>query len=153
MGEFIKDRLPEPESYFSGQGLNITGCGLWRDASPCNFHGGGKLRVNMKSGGWVCMSCGVKGGDVLNYHMQAHGLDFIEAAKALDAWRDNGKPNPTYKPLPFSARNALEVLRFESLLVAMAACSLAKGVPLSDKDRERLVQAAGRVEFIARGVA
>jgi hypothetical protein len=34
------------------------------------------------------MVCGAHGGDVLAFHMQRHGLRFIEAAQALGAWEE-----------------------------------------------------------------
>lgn len=149
---FERDRLPDPVSFFESEGVLLKGPARWK-SGPCVFHDGSdSFRVNTASGGWCCMACGAKGGDVLAFAMQRHGLDFIQAAKQLGAWIDDGKPAPR-SPLPFSARSALEVLRFESLLCATAACNLARGEPLSDADRSRLVEAAGRIEFIAGAVA
>lgn len=148
---FHRDRLPEPAPFFEGEGLVLKGPGKWRTTS-CTFHGGSdSMRVNVESGAWVCMNCGAKGGDVLAYHMESHGVEFIDACKALGAWEEDGRPSKA-KPLPFSARSALEVIRFEALLCAVAACSLAKGIELASNDRERLIQAAGRIEFIAQEI-
>jgi hypothetical protein len=151
---FDRSRLPDPVAYFEGEGLSLTGPGKWKTAE-CTFHGGGdSLRINTEGGGWVCMSCGVKGGDVLSYHMQRHGLEFVDACKAIGAWVDDGRQGSARQaPLPFSARAALEVIRFESLLCAVAACNLAKGIELASADRERLVQAAARIELIASEIA
>lgn len=146
LGEFIRDRLPDAAEYFDLEGVPLKGPGRWK-TGPCHFHGGSdSLRVNVRSGGWCCMNCGTKGGDVLAYAMQRHGMEFIDAAKALGAW-DEATPRGSapHKPRAFSARAAVEVLRFESLLVATAACNLAKGIALSDADRKRLVEAAGRI--------
>jgi hypothetical protein len=107
------------------------------------------MRVNLASGAWVCMSCGVKGGDVLSHHMQSHGLEFIDAAKALGAWVDDGRPDRPQRPTALSPRAALEVLMFEALLVATAAGNLARGLVLTDQDRQRLTQAAQRIGTIA----
>jgi hypothetical protein len=146
---FDRPRLPDVLPYFGSEGLDPKGPGKWKTAR-CDFHGGGdSMRINTASGAWVCMSCGVKGGDVLSYHMQKHGLEFVDACKALGAWVEDGKPASRQSALAFSARSALEVVRFECLLVAMAACNLAKGIQLASADRERLAQAAGRIEFIA----
>ena len=150
MGEFIRDRLPEPIPYYvDREGLTLTPRGKWRSAN-CVFHGGSdSMRINTQTGGWVCMSCGTSGGDVLAYHMQAHGLDFVEAARALGAYVDDDEPHrgPT-KPATLPARAALEVLTFESLLVATAAANVANGITLTDDDRARVLQAAGRIMFI-----
>lgn len=145
---FDRSRLPEPLAYFEGEGLTLKGPGRWKTAA-CTFHGGrDSMRVNIGGGAWVCMSCGEKGGDVLAFHMRRHGLEFVDACRAIGAWVEDGKTS-TARPLPFSARAALEVIRFEALLCAVAACNLARGIPLASADRERLVQAAGRIEFIA----
>ena len=68
---FDRNRLPEPVSYFEGQDLLLTGprSAKWK-TTACVFHTGtDSMRINTASGGWCCMSCGVKGGDVLAYHM------------------------------------------------------------------------------------
>ncbi|HMP11178.1 CHC2 zinc finger domain-containing protein [Hydrogenophaga sp.] len=149
---FDRERLPDPLDYYS-TALKIVGRGPWR-TSECVFHGGSdSMRVNVKTGGWVCMSCGAKGGDVLSYHMQAHGLEFIDAAKALGAWSDDGRPPPRQKPTPLPPRAALEVLNFEAVLVVTAAGNLAQGRVLTDQDRQRLIQAAQRIGTIAEGFA
>jgi hypothetical protein len=152
---FYRDRLPDPTAYFEDrEGLTLQRGGKWR-STECRFHGGSEsMRVNLERGSFVCMSCGVKGGDVLAYHMQAHGQEFIEGAKALGAWVDeprsaNYQPD---KPLPFRPRDALEVLRTESLLAAVAAGNMAMGITLTDADRERLLQAACRICDVAEAV-
>lgn len=149
---FDKSLLSDPVTYFEGVGLRLVGRGDWRTAK-CLFHGGSdSMRINVKSGGWICMSCGAKGGDVLSFHMEHQGVDFAEAAKELGAWVPTGNLRTQRTP-SFSARDALGVIRFEALLCAIAACNLAGGTSLTDVDRERLVLAAGRIEFIAREVA
>lgn len=151
MGEFIRDRLPDPVSYFEGEGLTLHGPGKWKSAL-CVFHGdkNPSMRINTETGAWVCMSCGEKGGDVLAFHMQRHVLEFVEAARALGAYVDDGKPHRgPAKPMTLSARAALDVLSFEASLAAVAASNVANGVTLTDADRARLLQAAGRIQRIA----
>lgn len=84
---FRRDRLPSPLNYYTGCGLRLIGRGEWRSA-VCPFHDDTKpsLRVNIDSGGFRCMVCGAKGGDVLAFHMLRTGMRFIDAAKALGAW-------------------------------------------------------------------
>lgn len=152
---FLRDRLPEPEGYFEAQGLTLQRGGKWR-TTRCEFHGGSdSMRVNLESGSFVCMAgCGARGGDVLAYQMAAHGQDFIQAAKALNAWQDDPRDHRVrHRPLPFPARDALEVLRSEAMLAAVAAGNLAQGAALSDDDRERLMEAAGRIVFITEAIA
>jgi hypothetical protein len=80
--------------------------------------------------------------------MKVNGLEFIEAAKELGAWEETGSPSAPQKPKPLPAGAALEVLAFEALLVAVAASNLAKGVALTQTDRERLHLAAKRIGTI-----
>ena len=99
------------------------------------------------------MSCGEKGGDVLAYHLKLHNMEFIDAAKQLGAWIEDGKPQRPQKPTVLSPRAALEVLAFETTLVAIAAGNIAKGVILSDSDRARVMSATGRINLIAKDFA
>ena len=86
MGEFIRDHLPDAITYFESEGVHLVGPGRWK-TGPCDFHGGsGSLRVNTESGGWRCMACSASGGDVLAFHMQRHGLEFVDAARLLGAY-------------------------------------------------------------------
>lgn len=107
------------------------------------------MRINLTSGGWICMSCGQSGGDVLGYHMQLHGMEFVDAAKALGAWVEDGRPVPKHKPSPLSPRAALSVMAFEATLTAIAAGNIAHGVQLTDVDRARLRVAAQRITTIS----
>lgn len=145
----VREHLPGPVSYFEEQGLKLSGQGKWR-TTACNFHGGSdSMRINTQAGGWCCMACGVKGGDVLAYHMQAHNLRFVEAARALGAWMEDGSAPASIRPAPLPPRAALQVLAFESTLAAVAAGNVAQGVILSDVDRSRLLMAANRINRLA----
>jgi putative DNA primase/helicase len=85
-GQFRRDMLPDPETYFKQAGLALVGHGKQRQG-PCPIHGGSdSLGVNVETGCWFCFSCGAKGGDVLDFHRQIHGLGFVEAARELGAW-------------------------------------------------------------------
>lgn len=143
---FIRASLPDPVTYFEAQGLHLKGRGKWRSAR-CPLHGGESLRLNIETGAYVCMGgCDFHGGDVLAFHMAAHGLEFQEAARALGAWAEDGRPlRGRVKPAPLPPRAALQVLGFEATLTAVAAGNLARGVVLSDADRDRLLRAAGRI--------
>ena len=107
------------------------------------------MRINTRSGAWVCMACGAKGGDVVAYEMQMSGMDFVEAAKALGAWVDDGKPfKAPLKPTALSPRQALSALAFESLLLATAAGNIAYGTQLTPVDLKRVLKAAARINQI-----
>ena len=148
---FDRNLLPDPATYFENQGLSLKGprSAKWK-TTTCNFHGGSdSMRVNVATGAWVCMSCGEKGGDVLAYEIKDSGRVFVEAAKALGCWVDDGRPQVQNKPTPLSPRLALSVLAFESTLTAVAADNLAYGVALTDADRARLRLAANRMNRLA----
>ena len=149
---FDRTRLPDPAGYYEAQGLRLRGPRLakWR-TTACAFHGGSdSMRINLHTGGFCCMNCGARGGDVLAYEMASSGLEFIEAARRLGAWEDDGhEPPAPVRPAPLSPRAALEVLAFESLLVAVAADTLAKGGSLSLVDAERVKTCASRINRIA----
>ncbi len=150
---FDRNQLPDPVSYFEGQDLRLTGHGKWRTTS-CTFHGGSdSMRINVASGGWCCMSCGESGGDVLAYSMKLHGLEFVDAAKALGAWVDDGRPVQQHKPTPLSARAAISAMAFEATLTAIAAGNIAHGIQLTDTDRARLRVAAQRITTISEAFA
>ena len=86
---FERERLPEPLAYYVERaGLKLIGRGRWRSAL-CVFHRdeNPSLRINVETGAFRCMACGAKGGDVLDFHRQRHGLSFAHAARDLGAWR------------------------------------------------------------------
>lgn len=145
---YERDRLPDAESYYTSQGLSLTGKGKWR-TTQCRFHGGSdSMRINLANGAFVCMAgCGARGGDVLAYHMAEHGTDFQSAAKALGAWVDDGKTSRS-TPTPLPARDAIQILATEVNLVAIAAANVAHGVKLTSIDLDRVLTAANRITRI-----
>jgi hypothetical protein len=149
MSSFNRDNLPDPHDYYENTaGLKLMGRGPWR-TTRCEFHGGSdSMRINLKSGGFMCMNCLEKGGDVLAYHQKANGLEFIAAAKALGCWSEDGRLS-AYKPSPVSARAMLEVVAFEVQIVALLAADLLKGVAISNLDKHRLFEAASRITRVA----
>lgn len=152
---YERSRLPDPTSYYEGEGLRLTGprSAKWK-TTACQFHGGSdSMRINTATGAWVCMACAAKGGDVLAHHMQLHGLEFIDSAKALGAWVEDGKAQPKQRPTALSPRAALEVLGFESTIVAVVAGNLAQGRELTEQDRQRVITCAGRINRIMEDFA
>jgi CHC2 zinc finger len=149
-GEFVRERLPDPIGYFESQGLTLKGPGKWKTAR-CEFHDGSdSMRVNTESGGWVCMACGERGGDVLAYAMRAHGLEFVEAARMLGAFIDGQKPQGgTWKTTTLTARDAMEVVAYELLVALVVVSDIRRGVIPSDLDWTRFLEAVGRVEALA----
>ncbi len=150
---FDRALLPDPPAFYENTGLRLVGRGKWRTTS-CAFHDGSdSMRINTESGAFVCMACGAKGGDVLAYYMQAHGLEFIDAAKALGAWIDDGRPATQHKPTALSPRAALEVLGFEAMLVAIEASRIASGMVPSEPDKARVLLSANRITRIMEAFA
>ncbi len=146
---FERDRLPDAVSYFENQGLALKGPGKLK-TTRCNFHDGSdRMRINTASGAWVCMNCGAKGGDVLAYEMQSTGTEFVQAAQELGAWVDDGRPPATTKPTSLPPRAALEVLAFETMIVALMAADMVKGNAPAREDLKRLHTAVGRIQALA----
>jgi CHC2 zinc finger len=154
MGEFIKERLPDPVQFFADEGVPLTGQGRWK-TGPCHFHDGSdSLRVNTSTGGWVCMACGVKGGDVLAYLIERDGLGFVAAAKALGAYVDDGKPHSCpARPTILPARDAMQLIAIEWLITVCVIAKIRAGLIPSDADWLRFVEAAGRAQTLAEEFA
>ena len=58
----------------------------WVDGGLCPFHDDnhpGSYRVNLETGGYVCFSCGAKGGDIIAHYQQAHNFSFGRALREL----------------------------------------------------------------------
>jgi hypothetical protein len=145
---FDRDLVPDWEAYADKVGLKLVGRGTWR-TTRCDVHGGSdSLRVNVRSGGWVCMACGAKGGDTLAHYMQTTGADFVAAARALGAWVEGGSARPA--PARLSARDALAALSLELSVCVIVIGDARRGLIPNDADWRRFLQAAGRVLFIAQ---
>ena len=89
---FDRHRLPTPLVYLQERGL-ITGNprGAWVSIR-CPVHKEGReahasMRVNIERGGFRCMVCGARGGDILALHQLFAGQDFAQAARELGAMR------------------------------------------------------------------
>lgn len=140
MGELVRDALPDPLSYFESEGLVPRGRGKWRTTS-CTFHGpSDSMRVHLERGAFVCMACQAKGGDVLAYHRAAHGLGFVEAAKALGACRDEGSHQVNSpRPTPIPANILLKLVAREILVASVVASDMVRHRTVTDQDQARLV--------------
>ncbi|MFO9416545.1 CHC2 zinc finger domain-containing protein [Legionella pneumophila serogroup 1] len=86
---FKRELLPSVGEYFGQQNIKLTGGSEWKSAI-CPFHNDNRpsLRVRLDSGGFICMACGVHGGDILEFHRKLNGLSFEKAARDLGAWED-----------------------------------------------------------------
>ena len=150
MGEFIRDRLPDAVSYFEAEGVPLVGPGRWK-TGPCHFHGGSdSLRVNVQTGAFRCMACEVKGGDVLAYMMQRHGIEFVDAARSLGAYVEDGKPlRGQTQPTTLSARAAMELAALDLQTALIVISDIKAGVIPSPADWQTFIGCAARVGALA----
>lgn len=152
-GRFDRGLLPEPESYYCAtEGLQFREKrGTWR-TTECPWHGGQSLRINLASGAYACMGCGERGGDVIAFAMNRHGLTFVEAARRLGCWVEDGSaiaPPPT-RPAGLSAADALALIAADAELLAIEALRVANGHALDQNARQAIADAARRVLLLAR---
>lgn len=145
---FKRELLPDAIEFFAQRGIALQGQGTWRTAG-CEFHGGGdSMRVNVRTGGWVCMACGAKGGDVLAYAMRADALDFMAAARALGACvarADTARRRPP-RSTTLSARDAMELVAVELGILVVVIADVRNGIVPSDGDWLRFLAGAARIE-------
>lgn len=153
-GRFDREHLPDWVAYADEHGIELHGRGAWR-TGPCVFHGGSdSMRVNTDTGGWICMSCGAKGGDTLAHYMQATGTTFVQAAQDLGAWVDDGTHQPVpSQPARLSARDALQVIGLELGVCVIVIADARRGLTPNESDWQRFLEAAGRVQFVAQEAA
>lgn len=81
---FSRDELPSPFFYYKKIFPNLRPASEWVNVCCC-FHNDSKpsLSLNLKSGRFICHACGVKGGDVIEFHRKHNGLGFKEALLQL----------------------------------------------------------------------
>ena len=90
-GKFSRKALQKSPTeiikYYESHGLVITGTGKWRKAL-CPFHADTQpsLGINTETGGYNCLACGARGGDILAFQMHFHSMPFVAACKALGVW-------------------------------------------------------------------
>jgi len=75
--DFYKTHLPTPFAYYKKHFKGINASREWINVNCC-FHqdSNPSLAINLKSGGFICHACGVKGGDIINFHRRRYNLDF-----------------------------------------------------------------------------
>lgn len=75
-----------PLAYFSRElpNFRMAGHSKWLTVK-CLFHSDSNpsMRVNLESGGFCCLACGAKGGDIISFEMQRSGLSFIQAVNKI----------------------------------------------------------------------
>lgn len=89
----IKESIPPYDFYLHEQGLHRLGhkSGQWAVAGLCPFHedsSAGSFKINLESGGFICFSCGAKGGDIISFIQKRDNFSFQEALEQLAVkWR------------------------------------------------------------------
>ncbi len=147
---FVRENLLDPVSYFEGRGQKIVGKHGKRFRTSCAIHGGDSetLSVLREDGGFNCFSCGAKGGNIVDYAMQADGVDFVTACKSLGAWVDDGHPLTPKCPKPIPRNVAMVILEFETLLNRIEDMHFARYIVPTLETHNRLLVATERIEQI-----
>ncbi len=126
-------------------GVKHTGPGRFMARCPAHDDKSPSLGVKDCGDGVTVVNClaGCETEDVLS----AVGLTFS------DLYPERIATEHSYKPVRqrFDARQALRVLRSEATLVAIAAENIAKGITLSDEDRDRVFNSACRIRAASDG--
>jgi len=106
---FDRSALPPPRNFYEQECGKLSRPSRGWCRSRCPLHGGdnpNSFAVNLDTGGFVCFSCGAKGGDVLAFVQQRYGLSFPEALKHLHIDSDY-KPKPRRMQPPISLERQL----------------------------------------------
>lgn len=151
---FNRDLIPDWLAYADQLGITVEGRGTWRSIL-CDFHDDQRasLRINSKSGGWCCMSCGASGGDTLAHYMQRSGLDFIDAAKTLGAWDESATGQvKAQRPRTLSARDGLELLYADAMVLFVIGSDIGQGKTPTAAERASAAAASRRVLVVFEGV-
>ena len=153
-GHFDREALPHPAEWLERIGIEgpRERRGVWR-TYRCPKHGGWSLRVNTESGAFCCMAgCG-SGGDLLAFEQWRAGASFIEAARALGAWRDDPSGplvRTDRRPAGLSASDALALIRRDVESLAIEAARAAKAGEIEPSIRGYLIATAARVLSVIR---
>lgn len=120
--------------------------GQWSACCPAHEDRGPSLSVRETPEGAVLVHCfaGCEVADIVG----ALGLELHELFPPRD--KPATAPNRTARLL--TPGQALDLLHDEAQLVGIAAADIGHGVQLSEDDRCRVLQAAGRIAYIRDGV-
>ena len=124
--------------------LRKAGTDRYRAICPvCGERNANTLSVGLTAEGAVLLRCFKSECDVERI-VGALGLDLADLFPPRES---HGAP-PRRRRL-LTAGQALDLLNDEALLVAVAAANLGNSIELTDDDRARVLQAAGRIGYLA----
>lgn len=127
------------------EAVKPTGAGRWLARCPAHADKRPSLSIRETDAGACLVHCwaGCSPGEIV----AAAGMTMSDLfpPHADDQHAHRGERRP------FPASDALRACSFEAALASVAASNLARGVQLTDADRDRLLLAASRLEAAARG--
>lgn len=126
--------------------VRARGPGQWSARCPAHDDKGPSLSVRETTDGRVLVHC--FGGCDVDEVVRAVGLELSDLFPPRES---SGAPLQRRRLLP--AGQALEIIRDEALLIAVAGANIANGIELTDGDLDRVLQAAGRIGALADEVA
>ena len=118
-----------------------TGAGRWIACCPAHDDRTPSLAVRELDDGRILLHC--FGGCDVQSVLRAVGLTFD------DLYPERAIRRVHRERYPFSARDILNAVSFEAVVVSVAAADLGQGQALSEVDRERLIIAASRLQHAA----
>lgn len=123
------------------EGVRRTGDGRWIARCPAHEDKHPSLSLRELEDRLVLVHC-FSGCDVSSV-VNAIGLSLEDLFPSKDLG------NVRRERRPFNAMDVLRCVAFESMLAAIAASRLARGEPISDDGRQRLLTAASRLQSAA----
>ena len=118
-----------------------AGAGHWQACCPSHGDGTPSLSIKEDSTGKILIHC--HAGCSAEQIVSAVGLNIADLFPSRSSEYEGYTPKR--RPKLITARQGLEICAKESLLISVIASDFAKSTVLSEKDRERLLLAAGRV--------
>lgn len=113
-----------------------TGKGSWLCSCPAHDDRNASMTLRETDDGMILMHC-FAGCDTESI-LSAMGMQFSDLYPERQA---DSKP----QKMPFNPRDVLAAIGQEALVIALAAIDLGKGKSLTDDERSRVMQAAGRI--------
>lgn len=88
---FRRDLLPPAAAFYANEVRKLSRPSRGWAKALCPFHPDKhpSLSVNLDSGGFLCFSCGAKGGSIIDFVMLRDHVDFRAAAQSLGAWESS----------------------------------------------------------------